>query len=206
MLASYQFQSVPSPIPSITTTTVTTSDTLVYKYGTFSFSYPKTWQLSENTGNPEFFTQNKISGFDHLVLLQNGEFYFLIGIDNKDSGAKVEGIYTSDADYQDYLGKYDQINISSEKFFIWKNHTSLTDWNSPNREAGIYGLASVSKYVANKVVNNNEGKSFNGYDNYIQENGKFYMFIKLSKTGSDAIITPIAIQNDIKSILESIKW
>jgi hypothetical protein len=182
-----------------------TSASSTYKYGTFSFSYPNSWTLTENTTNPQFFSQNNLSGFDHMVLLQNGDFYLLIGIDTHNTGAQVGGIFTPDADYQNYLASRDQIKIGSETFLLSKDHTSLTDWNGPGREAGIYGLASLAKYVPNKVTNQ-QGQTFNGSDDYFQENGNSYMFIKLSKTGTGAIPTPTSTQNDIISILESIKW
>lgn len=183
-----------------------------YNYGSFSFLYPKTWQLSESTTNSTFFTQNKMTKndiqgfFDHMVLLQNGEFYFLIGIDTHKTGAEVGAIFTSEVDYQDYLKNRDEVSIQGKRFLLWKNHTSLTQWNDPQREAGIYALASLSEYIPNKVTNN-ENKTFNGYDDYIQnKNGNSYMFIKLSKTGSDAESTSASIQSDIKGILESITW
>jgi len=183
------------------------NDKLTYTYGSFSFSYPKTWQLSEYTTNPSFFVQNKISGsFDHLVLLQNGDYYLLIGIDTHKAKAEVGGIFVSDAEYQDYVKNRDEISIQGKRFFLWKNHTSLTQWNDPQKEVGIYSLASLSEYIPNKVTNN-ENKTFNGYDDYIQnKNGNSYMFIKLSKTGSGDELTPASIQSDIIKILESIKW
>jgi hypothetical protein len=82
----------------------------------------------------------------------------------------------------------------------------LTQWNDPQKEVGIYSLASLSEYITNKVTNN-ENKTFNGYDDYIQnKNGNSYMFIKLSKTGLGDELTPVSIQSDIIKILESIKW
>jgi len=196
---------LPSTMPS-------SSSKSNYAYGSFSFSYPKTWQLSENTTNPSFFVQNKMTGsdiqgfFDHVVLLQNGDYYLLIGIDTHKTGAEVGGIYLSDTDYQDYIKNRDEISIQGKRFLLWKNHTSLTQWNDPQREAGIYALGSLSEYIPNKVTNN-ENKTFNGYDDYIQnKNGNSYMFIKLSKTGSGAELTPASIQSDIKEMLESVKW
>lgn len=192
-----------STYPSVTPST---SNKSTYTYGTFSFSYPKTWQLSENTTNSDFFTKNNLKGFDRMILLQNGEFYFLIGIDTHKTGAEVGGIYVSDTDYQDYIKNRDEISIQGKRFLLWKNHTSLTQWNDPQREAGIYALASLSEYIPNKVTNE-QNKTFNGHDDYIQnKNGNAYMFIKLSKTGSDAELTPASIQSDIKGVLESIKW
>ena len=196
---------LPSTMPS-------SSSKSNYAYGSFSFSYPKTWQLSENTTNPSFFVQNKMTGsdiqgfFDHVVLLQNGDYYLLIGIDTHKTGAEVGGIYVSDTDYQDYIKNHDEISIQGKRFLLWKNHTSLTQWNDPQREAGIYALGSLSEYIPNKVTNN-ENKTFNGYDDYIQnKNSNSYMFIKLSKTGSGAELTPASIQSDIKGMLESVKW
>ena len=201
--------STQSILPS---TTPSSSGKSNYAYGSFSFSYPKTWQLSENTTNPSFFVQNKMTGsdiqgfFDHVVLLQNGDYYLLIGIDTHKTGAEVGGIYVSDTDYQDYIKNCDEISIQGKRFLLWKNHTSLTQWNDPQREAGIYALGSLSEYIPNKVTNN-ENKTFNGYDDYIQnKNSNSYMFIKLSKTGSGAELTPASIQSDIKEMLESVKW
>ena len=177
----------------------------IYKYGTFSFSYPKTWQLSENTSDNHFFAQNKISGFNHMVLLQNGDNYFIIGIDTPSKGAKVEGIFFTDADYQDYVTKNDLVMIQNEKFYLSKNNTTLQQWNNPQREEGIYGLANLSEYVPNKVTNT-QNKTFNGNDFYITKNGKSYMFIKLSKMGVSEVMTSPTIQNDIMGILQTITW
>lgn len=195
--------STPSPVSSSLPESM---DQLIFKYGTFSFSYPKSWKLTENTTNKSFFDQNKITGFNHIVLLQNADFYLLIGIDKPSTNAEVGGIFTSTTDYSEFLSNNDAITIQGQKFFLWKNHTSLADWNKPNREAGLYGLASFSKFIPKKVVNNNEGKSFDGYDQYFQEGGSSYMFIKLSKTGSGSLVTPTSIQSDLQGILESIKW
>lgn len=191
------------PIP-LSSLLPNSKDNKIYNYGTFTFSYPKTWKLTENTTDSSFFNQNKISGFGHMILLQNGDFYLLITIDTPPSGAEVGGLFISDDDYKEYLNNYDQIAIQGNKFFLWKNHTSLTNWNDPNREAGVYSLASLSKYIPNKVANNNQGKSFNGYDQYFQEGESSYMFIKLSKAVSG--VTPYSIQSDLQGILESIKW
>jgi len=183
----------------------TNSDSSTYKFGTFSFSYPTTWKLSEKTTDPSFFNRNNLTGFDHMTLLQNGDYYLLLGIDTHKTGLEVNGIFTSDLDYRDYLKNRDQITIQGEKFFLWKDHTSLEQWNNPGRESGIAALASLSKYIPNKITNQ-QNQTFNGYDDYFQNNGNYYMFIKLSKTGSSNDITPVSIQNDIVNILNSIKW
>lgn len=202
-ISTINSNSTPSPVSS---SLPESTDQLIFKYGTFSFSYPKSWKLTENTTNKTFFDQNKITGFNHMILLQNADFYLLIGIDNPSTNAEVGGIFTSKTDYSEFLGNNDAITIQGEKFFLWKSHTSLADWNKPNREAGIYALASFSKFIPKKVSNSNEGNSFDGYDQYFQEGGSSYMFIKLSKTGSGSLITPTSIQSDLRGILESIKW
>jgi len=196
--------SLQSTYPSITPSS---SNKSTYTYGSFSFSYPKTWQLSEDTTDPSFFVQNKMMGyFDHMVLLQNGDYYFLIGIDTYDEEGGAGGIFLSDKDYLDYIKNRDEVNIQGKRFFLRKDHTSLTYWNDPKREEGILVIASLSEYIPNKATNN-ENKTVNGYAYYIEnKNGKSYAFIKFSKTDSDGGLTPASIQSDIKGMLESIKW
>lgn len=193
--------SVPNQNPTVIPASSTES---TYTYNTFSFSYPKTWQLFDATTNPEFFTKSSLTGFDRLVALQNGDYYLVVGIDTQKTGAEAGGIFTSDADYQESLKNNDEININGEKFFLWKGDTRLSYLSDPNREAGIFSLASLSEYIPNKITNQQK-ETFNGYDDYIQnKNGYAYMFIKLSTNGNT--ITPPATQAEIKKILESIRW
>jgi len=191
----------PSPTP---TTSSPSSAETTYTYKTFSLSYPKTWKTSDSITNSEFFTKNNLKGFDHMVLLQNGDYYLVIGIDTHKTGAEVGGIFTSDVDYQDYLKNHDEVDISGKKFFLWKGDTQLNTLTDPNREAGIYALASLSEYIPNKVTNE-QNQTFNGFDDYIQnKSGYSYMFIKLSKNGNN--ITPTSVQREIVGILEAINW
>lgn len=182
------------------------SNEITYKYNNFSFTYPNKWKLSENTGSSTFFSENKINGFDHMIVLENGDYYFIIGIDTNKTQAEVSGIFTSDTEYQDYLDKNDEIVIQGRRFYLSKINTTLEQWNNPNREVGIYALASLSEYIPNKITND-QNKVFNGYDFYIKnKDGNSYMFIKLSKTGLTEVTTPSSIQSDIKQMLQSISW
>lgn len=192
-----------SPSPTPTTGSPSPTQT-TYTYKTFSLSYPQTWQASDSVTNSEFFSKNNLKGFDHMVLLQNGDYYLVVGIDTHKTGAEVGGIFTSDADYQDYLKNHDEVTITGKKFFLWKGDTRLSALTDPNREAGIYALASLSEYIPNKVTNE-QNQTFNGFDDYIQNKSSYsYMFIKLSKNGND--ITPLSIQAEIKGMLETIDW
>lgn len=171
---------------------------------TLTFTHPATWQVFYSTTDQNFFTDRNLTGFDQFIALQNGDYYLIIGIDRKDSGANVEGIFTTDAEYQEFLKNNDEITIGGERFFVWKGDARLDSLTDPGRSAGIYGLASASKFVPEKVTNE-EKKSFDGFEQYIPStNGRSYMFFKLSAEGHD--VTPGEIQSDIKKILESIQW
>jgi len=189
----------PNPTVNHITSAITT-----YTYNTFSISYPKTWQVYDSVTNKNFFTKNNLTGFDHLVALQNGTNYLIIGIDTKKTGAEVGGIFTSEADRQEYLKNHDEIVINGDKFFLWKGDTRLSVLTDPKREAGIYALASLSKYVPDKVTNERK-QTFNGYDDYMQmQNGSSYMVMKLSTNGNN--ITPAATQAEFEKVLETIHW
>lgn len=189
--------SVPTASPKISTETT-------YTYNTFSITFPKTWQAYDSTINKDFFSKNNLNGFDHLVALQNDDNYLVIGIDDEKTGAEAGGIFASETDFQEYLNNHDEIMIDGDKFFLAKGDASLNALSDPDREAGIFSLASLSKYIPNKVTNEQK-QTFNGYDYYMQTlNKSAYMIIKFSKNGND--ITPFATQAEFKKVLETIHW
>jgi len=198
-LLSQQVSISPTPVtapPSLAQST--------YTYKTFSLSYPQTWRASDSVTNSEFFSKNNLDDFDHMVLLQKNDYYLFIGIDTHKPGSEVGGIFLTDADYQDYLNNHDEVTIAGKKFFLWKGDRHLSALTDPNREAGVYTLASLSEYITDKVTNE-QNQTFDGFDDYIQnKSNNSYMFIKFSENGND--ITPLLIQAEIKGILETIDW
>ncbi|HEX7017538.1 MAG TPA: hypothetical protein VF209_01365 [Patescibacteria group bacterium] len=176
-----------------------------YSHESFKFSYPSNWTLSDTQTNKVFFDQNNLDGFDHGVLLEKkGEMLF-IGIDQGSSGAEVGGIFTSDQEFTEYLKFRDEVTIQGKKYYLFKNATPFSALTDQNRSAGIFGAASLAEYIPNKV--NNQGKVFNGYNDYIMDkNGRSYLFAKFSKNGASDQPTNVEIQQELIEILKSISW
>lgn len=65
--------------PNYPTATQVASIESTYSYNTFSFTYPKAWSLLDTTTNKEFFTKNRLDGFERGVILEKGDYLLFIG-------------------------------------------------------------------------------------------------------------------------------
>lgn len=188
------------------TTTPVVSITSIYSYDTFSFTYPKAWSLFDTTTNKDFFTKNRLDGFERGVILEKGDYLLFIGINKYAAGGAAGGIFVTDAEFQEWKNNRDELPIQGKQFYLWKNHIPLATLTDPGTHGGIFGIASLSEYVPNKTTNE-QNKTFNGWEDYIQnKNGYSYIFVKLSKTGSGNPVTSASTQEEFKNILETIKW
>ena len=188
------------------TTTPVISTESTYTYNTFSFMYPKTWTLFDTTSNKEFFTKNRLDGFERGIILEKGDYLLFIGVNKYASGVEAGGIFVTDTGFQEWKNNRDELAIQGKQFYLWKNHTPLATLTDPGTHSGIFGIASLSEYIPNKTTNE-QNKTFNGWEDYIQnKNGYSYIFVKLSKTGSGNPVTPVSLQSELQDILETIKW
>jgi hypothetical protein len=175
----------------------------VYSYGTFSFSYPKTWKLIDSKMDNSFFANNKIDIFDHMILLQKDGHYFVVGIDNPTQGAQVGGAISAGPAYEEFMRKNDEVSILGQKYYLSKAQTPLSSVNDPNSSAGVWSFASFAKIFPNQTVKNNLGPNYDGLEYYFTEGQNTYAFLKLSDS---SYLTPASIQSDLLLILESIVW
>ena len=83
------------------TTTPVISTESTYTYNTFSFMYPKTWTLFDTTSNKEFFTNNRLDGFERGIILEKGDFILFIGVNKYASGGEAGGIFVTDTEFQE---------------------------------------------------------------------------------------------------------
>ena len=178
----------------------------IYTYNSFSFTYPKTWTLFDTTSNKEFFTKNRLDGFERGIILEKGDYLLFIGVNKYASGGEAGGIFVTDTEFQEWKNNSDELTILGKQFYLWKNHTPLATLTDPGTHGGIFGIASLSEYILNKTTNE-QNRTFSGWEDYIQnKNGYSYIFVKLSKTGSGNPVTPASVQSELQYILETIKW
>lgn len=199
------FNDTPEMIMGGQTETATSSPTAAatkYTSGTFSFNYPEGWIVIDGKDNPSYFSEKGLAGFDQLIMLEKQGNYLFIGSDNS-VDAEVGGIFTSDAEYQEYLQRRTPVMIGQDQFYLLKSDSAMSQLTSPDQSAGIFGIASFSEYQQNKVTNDQQ-QTFNGFSDYIEKNGKGYVFVKLSDVGN--VMTPEPIQSELVSILSTIQW
>lgn len=193
----------PSTFPSITTTKANKDR---YSRGSFSFTYPASWVLLESDSGNEIFTDEILNIFDNSIALESERMYLLIGINATNDGS-AGGIFISENDFNEYLQTHDELAIQGERFFISTTNLTILSLTDPTREDGLATMTSVSKYIPNKVTTD-QNITYNGYEDVIKNKNNYdYTFIKVSKNRTlPSETTPSAIQNELKSILESITW
>jgi hypothetical protein len=176
-----------------------------YTYGSFSFSYPKTWKVYDSNSNATFFKTHSLEWFKHAVVLEKNSFLLLIGINQYEPGWEIGGSFLNDKEYEDYKAASDELIIEGNIYFLRKNHTCLGFFTGSEKPS-IWGIASLSEYIPDLHINNPNLRE-DGWSDYIQnKRGYSYVFVKFSKGNETNATTPEFIQNDIKSILETIHW
>lgn len=188
-------------VPVTEATTAPVALDTQYTSDTISFSYPADWTMVNSNVNPDYFTEKGIIDFDHKLMLEKDGYYLFIGTDDTPA-VEVDGVFSSEAMYQEFVNKRTAIQIGADLFYLNNADTALSALTDPNRSAGIFGIASLSEFQPNKV--SGEQGMLNGFSDFIKKNGKGYLFIKLSDMGNE--VTPQPIQSELVAILGTIQW
>jgi hypothetical protein len=197
---------IPTLIPSSTSTIQVDemASTETYTYNAFSFSYPTDWNVFDTTTNAEFFNNySSLNGFDHGVVVEKGDELLFIGVNKYASGGEAGGIFLTDTEFNEWKNGRDEVMIDDGIFYLGKDHTLLE--NLGKSHGGIFGIASLAEYISSKQIQN--GNSYKGWEDYIQnKEGYSYIFVKLSKNDTEDSKTPANVQQEIKDILQTVKF
>lgn len=169
-----------------------------FGYGSFSLSYPNDWRFLSRDEDENFPLKERLSFDEKVVALEKNGIYLIVNISKADQ-MESGGIFTNDTEFNEFAKDKELLRIEDTTFYLMKSHPSVSSLE--NSHSGSAGWGSLIEYVPSKMTAS--GNIFNGYESIIKRNGQMFNFILVGESEGQ---TPVSIQNDLKEILQSIKW
>jgi hypothetical protein len=170
-----------------------------FKYMNFSISYPESWTFLDRSTNDNFPLKERLSIYESgkVVALNKEGIYLIVAIEEETEGG-AGGIFIDDEDYNNFISNRDKVIIGNTMFYLSRTHSAIGVLQESH--SGPYEWSSLTEFIPSKST---PSGIYRGYEDIIKRNGYAYNFIVVSENADS---TPTKIQNEIISILETIRW
>lgn len=193
-----------SPTPSITPTITLPPITPIhngntYTDNTFSITYPNDWILNNRDNDTPFL--RRLREETHIITLEK-EGYILLATIYPASDKRVHGGIFLDAEEIDTFKKeHNLIVIQNKPYYLSNKHTSLEIFEGEYEYVDVVQLTKFPDLEQESIYKNNIWSKI-----ITNKNGYSYEISKYSRKPITDIFTPDNIQQEMLSILSTIKW